>query len=146
MNVFNGSRPKSLARSPERPARRESSSASRPAPAAQVAVNAVMQVGRTGRRRLSPQCAARRASFHAMLFDVRGEIGQRGEDAAIVLVVGTQLEAITLRDLQRELERVDGVEAESRAEQRLRGIYLLGRDRLQVERRDDHRSDVALQG
>ena len=59
-----------------------------------------------------------------MLFDVRGEIGQRGEDAAIVLVVGTQLEAITLRDLQRELERVDGVEAEPRAEQRLRGIYL----------------------
>jgi hypothetical protein len=44
--------------------------------------------------------------------DVLGETGQRREDAHVVLVVGAQLEAVALRDDERDLEDVDRVEAE----------------------------------
>ena len=49
---------------------------------------------------------------------MRGEAAQALEDVVVVLVVGAQLEAIALRDLQRHLEDVDRVQSEPLAEQR----------------------------
>ena len=95
IHVASGSRPKSLTRRPERAARSARNSAARPAPAAQLAVNALM---RSGCMRNFAQ--PRIMSLHPVLLDVHREVGQRGEDAAVVLVVGAQLEAISLGDFQ----------------------------------------------
>ena len=63
-----------------------------------------------------------------MLPDVRGERAQAAEDAAVVFVVGAQLEAIALGDRQGQFERVDGIQAQARAEQRLFRIDACGSD------------------
>ena len=73
-----------------------------------------------------------------------GEARQRLEDAHVVLVVGAQLEAIALRDDERDLEDVDRVEAEAFAVERRLGIDRLGSD-VEVQRLDQKRGDFALQ-
>ena len=57
-----------------------------------------------------------------MRADVLGEARQRREDAHVVLVVGAQLEAVALRDDERDLEDVDRVEAEAFAVERRLGV------------------------
>src|SRR3954466_10303801 len=84
-------------------------------------------------------------SLRPVLFDVCGEIGQRREDAPVVFVVGAQLEAVSLGDLQRELQGIDGIEAQSGSEQRSGGVDVLGFDRFEIEGGDDHRCDVAFE-
>jgi hypothetical protein len=66
---------------------------------------------------------------------VLGEARQRPEDAHVVLVVGAELEAVALRDDERDLEDVDRVEAEAFAVEGRLGIDRVGRD-LEVERFD----------
>src|SRR3954464_9501143 len=125
--VLSGSRPKSLAVSPVRPVSSARSSSARPAPAAQVAVNAVMLSGCTP---VPISLGGLSSSLDPVLLDVRREVAQRREDATVVLVVEAQLKAMPLGYLEGQLERVDGVEPQSGAEQRGRGIDLLGLDRL----------------
>src|SRR3954464_8920953 len=107
--VLSGSRPKSLAVSPVRPVSSARSSSARPAPAAQVAVNAVMLSGCTP---VPVSLGGLPSSLDPVLLDVRREVAQGREDAAIVVVVGAQLEAVTLGDLQRQLQGVDGIQAQ----------------------------------
>src|SRR5690242_11321511 len=97
--VLSGSRPKSLGVRPVRPVSSARSSSARPAPAAHVAVKAVMLSGCTpvpvglgltttaAARIAGCARAARQPSLDPVLLDVRGEIAQRREDAAVVLVV-----------------------------------------------------------
>ena len=82
--------------------------------------------------------------FAPVLRDVGGQRAQREEDLLVVLVVGAQLEAITLRHLQRQLEDVDRVEAQALAVQRRRRVDLRRRQ-LQVERLHDHAGQFALE-
>src|SRR6187551_993190 len=77
--------------------------------------------------------------------DVLGEARQRFEDAHVVLVVGAHLEAVSLRDDERDLEDVDRVEAEALAVQRRLGIDRFGGD-VEVQGLDQERGDLALQG
>jgi hypothetical protein len=58
--------------------------------------------------------------------DVLGEARQRFEDAHVVLVVGAHLEAVALRDDERDLEDVDRVEAEALAVERRLGSIVSG--------------------
>src|SRR6188768_2106034 len=141
--VLSGSRPKSLAVRPVRSVSSARSSSARPAPAAQVAVNAVMVSGCTP---VPIILCGLSSSLDPVLLDVRREIAQGREDPAVVLVVGAQLEAVALGYLQRQFQGVDGIETQPGAEQWRGGIDLFGLDRLQVQRGDDHRGDVALQG
>src|SRR6187455_1777506 len=77
--------------------------------------------------------------------DVLGEARQRFEDAYVVLVVGTHLKAVALRDDERDLEDVDRVEAEALAvERRLRVDRFRGD--VEVQGLDQERGDLALQG
>src|ERR1700686_5479481 len=57
--------------------------------------------------------AASRLSLDSLLGHVLGEMPQRTKDARILLIVGTQLNAILLRDNKCDLEDVDRVEPES---------------------------------
>src|SRR5215216_3794092 len=57
------------------------------------------------------------ASVLAVLFDMMRERAQAGEDLLVILVVGAQLETVLIRDGERELERIDRIEAEAFAEQ-----------------------------
>ena len=76
--------------------------------------------------------------------DVLGEARQRPEDAHVVLVVGAQLEAVALRDDQRDLEDVDRVEAEAFAvERRLRDRSRRRRSRGSAPRRGGRRPRAA---
>src|SRR6187399_488786 len=77
--------------------------------------------------------------------DVLGEARQRFEDAHVVLVVGAHLEAIALRDDERDLEDVDRVEAEALAVERRLRVDRFGSD-VQIQRFDEERGDLALQG
>src|SRR3954467_6893158 len=119
--VLSGSRPKSLAASPVRPVSSARSSSARPAPAAQVAVNAVMLSGCTP---VPISLGGLSSSLDPVLLDVRREIAQGGEDAAVVPVIGAQREAIPAGNFQRQLQCVDRIETQAGAEQRGCGIDL----------------------
>ena len=67
-----------------------------------------------------------RRSSSAIFLDVIRQGTERGKNAPVLFVIGAQLEAIALGDLQREFECVDGIEAEPGAEQ--------GRFRVDVRR------------
>jgi hypothetical protein len=58
--------------------------------------------------------------------DVLRETRQRAEDAHVVFVVGAELEAVALRDDERDLEDVDRVEAQALAVERRLGIDRVG--------------------
>jgi len=79
-----------------------------------------------------------------MRVDVRRQRAEGCEDTAVVIVVGTDLETISLGYFQREFQSVDRIEPESRAEQRFLRIDIFGLHALEIERRDDHRRDVPL--
>src|SRR5918998_4597545 len=83
------------------------------------------------------------ASPRPVLLDVRGEVAERREDAVVPLVVGAQLDAVGLRDGQRDLEGVDGVEAEPLVEERRLGLDGLGRH-LEREGGDDEARHLEL--
>ena len=74
-----------------------------------------------------------------------GEARQRLEDAHVVLVVGAHLEAVALRDDERDLEDVDRIEAEAFAVERRLGIDRFRGD-VEVQGLDQQRGDLALQG
>src|SRR5688572_6457372 len=94
MNVSSGDAVKSLRASPLRRVRRDSRIAPRPLPAAHEAVNAAMESG-----------AARMGeSGGAVFLNVVRQRAQRGEDAAVLFVIRAELEAVALRDLQRQLQ------------------------------------------
>ena len=80
-----------------------------------------------------------------MAADVVGQARQRVEDAHVVLVVGAQLEAVALRDDERDLEDVDRIEAEAFAVERRLGVDRFRGD-VEVEGFDQQRGDLALQG
>ncbi len=46
-----------------------------------------------------------------------GQGAQRGENTAVVFIIGAQFDTIAARNRQREFERVDGIEAETGIEQ-----------------------------
>ena len=73
------------------------------------------------------------------------EGAQRREDADVVLVVRTQLEAVALGDDQRQFEDVDRIEAEAFAEQRRVGVDVAGGD-VEIERADDQFGDFGQEG
>ena len=79
-----------------------------------------------------------------MRADVLGEAAERREDPHVVLVVGAQLEAVALRDDERDLEDVDRVEAEAFAVE-LRGRHDVGRCHLEIERFDQQHGQLVLE-
>ena len=81
-----------------------------------------------------------------MLFDMRRQRAQRAENPHVVFVVGTQLKAVALGNLQRQLQRVDGIQPQSGLEQRRLGIDVRGRDAFQIERGDNEFGELALAG
>ena len=81
-----------------------------------------------------------------MTLDVSGERAQRAEDALVVLVVGAELEAVALGDLQRQLQGVDGIQAESGLEQRGLRLDVRRRDAFEIERGHDEFGKLALAG
>ena len=62
----------------------------------------------------------------------------------VVLIVGPQLEAVTLRHDQRDFENVDRIQAEALAVQRGLRIDRFGSD-VEVEGLDEKRRNLALQ-
>src|SRR5690606_7150578 len=82
----------------------------------------------------------------AVGFDVRRERPQRGEDAPVLLVVRAQLEAVALADRQRELERVDRVQAKAGVEQRRLGVDGGGIDVVEVQGLDQEFGEFAFGG
>src|SRR5690606_2733667 len=79
-----------------------------------------------------------------VLLDMRRQCAQRREDAAVLVVVRTQLEAVALADGQRQLQRVDRVQAEPGIEQRRLGIDRFRRHVVQVEAFDQQLRELAL--
>src|SRR5690606_8649303 len=84
------------------------------------------------------------ASAGLVLLDMRGERAQRREDAAVVGAVRTQLEAVTLADGERKLERVDRVQSQAGVEQRRLRIDVAGGDAFQVQAFDQQLRQRAL--
>src|SRR5690606_14387783 len=81
-----------------------------------------------------------------MLCDVRRQRPQRGEDAAVVLPVGAQLEAVAARRRQCQFQGVDGIQAQAVAEQRR---FRVDRRRVQVldvQRFDQQGGELAFGG
>jgi hypothetical protein len=65
---------------------------------------------------------------------------------AVFLVFGAYLDAVALGDLERDLERVDRVEAKALAEQRGIGIDLFRRHVFEVQGRNDQFGKLAFCG
>src|SRR5687768_12361610 len=86
------------------------------------------------------------SSGRAVLLNVLRQRAQRREDATILFVVGAELKPIALGDLQRELEGIDGVEAETGAEQRRLRIDVGRRDTFEIDRGDDELSELGFRG
>jgi len=81
-----------------------------------------------------------------MTLDVGSEGAQRAEDAQIVLVVRAQLEAVAFGNLERQLQRVDRIQAEAGLEQRSLRLDVRGRDAFEIERGHDEFGKLALAG
>src|SRR5690348_17352599 len=87
-----------------------------------------------------------RASARPMPLDVLRERAERGEDAPVLLIVRAQLQTVALGYLERDLERVDRIEPETRAEQRRLGIDILRLDGFQIHCLDDQLRELTLCG
>src|SRR5262249_20467400 len=68
-----------------------------------------------------------------------------GEPAAILAGVRAALDAVALLDGHRQVERIDGIEAESLGEERRGGVDVGGRDVLQHQGLDDEALELQFQ-
>src|SRR5688572_12086278 len=89
--------------------------------------------------------AARTILRRPVRLEVVAETPQRAEDPRVVLVVRAELDAVCLRDRERDLEHIDGIEPEALAVQRRRRAYFFGLN-VQLERRDDESRELELLG
>src|SRR5689334_16025074 len=79
-----------------------------------------------------------------ILLDVLRERAQAAEDSLVVGIVRAQLEPVALRYRERELERVDRIEAEIAAEQGRIGLDRFGFDPVDIETRHDELGELVL--
>src|SRR5690606_25499655 len=86
------------------------------------------------------------AASGAVGFDVRGQRAQRGEDAAVFLAVRAQLEAVALAHGQRQLQRVDRIQAQAGVEQRRLGIDGARIDLVEIQGLDQEFGEFTFGG
>jgi hypothetical protein len=78
------------------------------------------------------------------LFDMRRQCAQRGEDATVLVVVRTQLEAVALADRQRQFQRIDRIQPEPGIEQGRLRVDLRRIHAFQVQALDQQLGEIAL--
>src|SRR5512138_241992 len=159
IQVASGVAPKSLSVRPERRSWRCASVCSRPCPADEDRVYAVILSGFTGvpvlwrparpRSNRQPDRAVRLKSLHllhSILLDVGCEGAQRAEDAYVVLVVRTHLKTIALRYLERQFQRIDRIEPKTGFEKRRFRVDVLRLHSFEIQSGDDEFRELMLAG
>src|SRR5262249_7337551 len=98
-------------------------------------------MSRTAHGRARRACA----SFGAAPLDMLAEAAERAEDLDIVVVIRAQLKTVSLRHGQRDLQNIDGIEAQAVAvERRVRTDIVSGQ--IKIEGADDQVRRRALLG